>query len=487
MGRAHRLAIDLGTCHTVAVIRRDSSAPRALLFDGSPVLPSGVYASADGQIVVGRDAERMAQADPGRFEPFPKRRIDDTVILLGDTEVPVVDLFAALLGRVVLEARQAGVDPVEATVVTCPADWGPRRRAVLTAATAAAGLGQVELIDEPVAAASYCQGVAGQRLPLGGCLAVFDFGGGTLDITVIRNDPGGLRVLAVGGLDDLGGIDIDAALVGHLGQLVARDRPEAWRRLDAPSRAAEQRDRRVLWTEVRSAKEMLSRAASAPIHIPGLEEAVHLTREEVERLAKPLVDRAVDETRRVIDRVGLTGAGIQGASGRLGMPGGPGLPGGPGGQLAGIFLVGGASRMPLVASRLHARFGIAPTVPEQHELPVAFGALTAAHGPVVSPASGAAPVGTPPSGAAPVSPPAVPYPPPPFGPFGPFGPAGTGPVPGPGPVLGTGPNAAPVPVSKAGRRRRGQVRAVIAGAAAVAVIAACGFGGKSLISTVTDG
>ena len=72
-----RLAIDLGTSHTVGVVRRDGQQVRALLFDGSPLLPSGVAAGADGTLLTGRDAERIAQVEPDRFEPHPKRRVDE--------------------------------------------------------------------------------------------------------------------------------------------------------------------------------------------------------------------------------------------------------------------------------------------------------------------------------------------------------------------------------------------------------------------------
>ncbi|GAB3873824.1 Hsp70 family protein [Dactylosporangium cerinum] len=359
MGPTHRLAIDLGTCHTVAVVRRGDEAPRALLFDGSPVMASGIYADESGRLSVGRDAERLSQLAPSRFEPFPKRSVDAGAVLLGDSEVTVVEMLAALLKRVADESLQAGVNPVGSTVLTCPADWGGQRRGVLLEAARAANLGPVVLVDEPIAAATYCLRVLGQQVAPLQSLAVFDFGGGTLDVSVVRREPSGsgggsLRVLGVGGLDDLGGVDIDAALVGHLGQLIQLRNPEIWQRLANPDSTAAHRDRRALWNEVRAAKEMLSRAASAPIHVPGTEEALHITREELERVAGPLIDRAVDETRRVLERAGVDVR-----------------------QLAGIFLVGGSSRIPLVASRLHARFGVAPVVPEQPELPVAYGGMLA--------------------------------------------------------------------------------------------------------------
>ena len=382
MAGPFRLAVDLGTCNTVAVVDRGDGAPRALLFDGTPLLPSSTFVDRGGAVFVGRDAERLLMTDPARFEPHPKGRVDDGTVLLGDREFAVVDLFAALLRRVSTEAGQAGVRPAGATVLTCPADWGRRRRAVLLAAADAAGLGPVVLLDEPVAAATYCLSVLGRQIAPGRCVTVFDFGGGTLDVTVVQHDPAGLRVLATGGLDDLGGTDVDDALVGHLGQLVSMGSSAIWQRLASPTTSGELRDRRMFWTEVRAAKEMLSRAASAPVHVPGDDRPTHLTREELERVAGPLVDRAVDETRRVLQRSGI----------------------GPD-RLAAILLVGGSSRLPLVASRLHARFGLAPIVPEQPELPVAYGALLLANsgGAATTEPVTAAPVRTAPVSAAPVT------------------------------------------------------------------------------------
>ncbi|MFF5232480.1 Hsp70 family protein [Dactylosporangium sp. NPDC000521] len=370
-----RFAVDLGTSNTVAVVDRGDGTPRPLLFDGNPLLPSAVFADASGTVFVGRDAERHMATDAARYEPNPKGHIDEGLILLGDREVPVVDLLAAILRRVAGEAAQTGVLAGGTTVLTCPADWGPRRRAVLSSAADLAGLGRVTLLDEPVAAATYCMRVLGARVAPGRAVAVFDFGGGTLDVTVASS--GGsdaLRVLATGGLDDLGGTDIDAALVGHLGQQIAAHDPDLWRRLQQPRTGADFRDRMAFWSEVRAAKEMLSRAASAPVHVPGVDQATHLTREELDRVAGPLVDRAVDETRRVLQRSGV-----------------------PASQLDAILLVGGSSRLPLVASRLHARFGLAPVVPEQPELPVAFGALLLGNTVTASPAA-ASYASTPPAG-----------------------------------------------------------------------------------------
>ena len=455
-----RLSIDLGTTHTVAVVRRADQQPRNLLFDGTPLLPSGVYVDVVGTVHTGRDAQRLGTSEPHRYEPYPKRRVDEGTVLLGAIGVPVAELLAAVLRRVAVEAGQAGVMPGSGTVLTCPADWGQPRREVLRDAARRAGLGHAVLVDEPVAAATYCVDVLGQQVPVGAALAVFDFGGGTLDVAVVRREPTGFRLLGTGGLDDLGGVDIDAALVGHLGQLIATLDPPLWRRLSAPDNTGELRDRLAFWAEVRAAKEMLSRTSSTPVHVPGRDEPMHLTRYELERVAGPLVARAVDETRRVIERVGVTPAAL--------------------------LLVGGTSRLPLVASRLHARLGVPPSVPEQPELPVAYGGL------LVNLAE--APTSPSYSGTPPVSPP---YGIPPVGPD--RAPAASGPVSaspwGPEPVsppLGLAPQAPSFPprqplvptVVHSGRRRsrRRTVFAVAAAALAVAIVVTAVSGGTRWLS-----
>ncbi|MDA1362853.1 Hsp70 family protein [Glycomyces luteolus] len=371
------LAVDLGTTHTVAVVGREGQEPRSLLFDGSPLLPSGVYLDAEGELHTGRDAQRLAAADPARFEPHPKRRIDDSAVLLGDREVPVEELLATGLRRVAEAAAASGQKPTQ-TVLTYPADWGPVRRAVLERAAVLAGFGRVRLLAEPIAAATYCAEILGREIPRGGAVAIFDFGGGTFDVAVVRredDDSGRFRTLAVGGLDDLGGLDVDMALAAHLGRIVAGRDPELWQRLSEPETTADLRDRLAFWGEVRAAKEMLSRTSTAPVALPGHNPmGLHLTRDELQSLADPFVSRAVDETRRTVERAGVAPA-----------------------ELAALLLVGGSSRMPLVATRLHARLGVAPAVPEQPELPVAFGALRFAVTDRGDPA-GSTPPRTPPAG-----------------------------------------------------------------------------------------
>src|SRR5438105_240601 len=130
-GPGIHLGIDFGTSHTVAVLRWPDGRARPLLFDGSPMLPSAVYAEPTGSLIVGRDAVRSARMDPSRFEPNPKRRIDDGVVLLGDREVPVVEVIGSVLGVVADEARRTAGGLPASTTLTHPASWGTPRRQLL--------------------------------------------------------------------------------------------------------------------------------------------------------------------------------------------------------------------------------------------------------------------------------------------------------------------------------------------------------------------
>ncbi|MFC5924398.1 Hsp70 family protein [Micromonospora vulcania] len=479
------LGVDLGTSNTVAVLRWPDGRTRPLLVDGQPVSPSAVYADPDGRLHVGWDARRLAQADPARFEANPKRRVDEPAVLLGDRSYPPAELLAAVLAAVA-RAAVGAVGFLPPAVLTCPAAWDGTRRQVLADALLRAGWPQAaehtlagptppgtRLLREPVAAARYYTQVLHRPVPVGGSIAVFDFGGGTLDVAVLRNegaDPwgdSGFSVVADGGLPDLGGLDLDAALVQRVGELVGDRHAAQWARLIRPSDPAQRRDQVRLWDEVRGAKETLSRSTVAPVAVPGVADAVQLTRADVERVATPLLRRAVDRAREVIAAAGLSPD-----------------------QLAGLFLVGGSSRIPLVARMLHAELGVAPTVLDQPELPVAEGALTdlplhrpvsapAYAGPAIAPAHAPAPpvstlpagppVSTPPAG----PPPALPAPTPPAGPP----PA----LPAPGPpgvpstlVGGSGTTAPPTPVPPGGTRWRRARWVVLAAVLALAGVATAG-------------
>ncbi|WP_238012460.1 Hsp70 family protein [Dactylosporangium sp. AC04546] len=357
-----RLGIDFGTSHTVAVFTRPDGRTEALLFDSSPLLPSAVYVDGEGALLVGRDAERSARLDPAAYEPHPKRRIDESSLFLGGRDLPIAQIVGAVLHRAAEEGRRALGAAPSGAVLTHPAGWGPTRRALLADAAGRAGLPAVELVPEPVAAAMYFTAVLGHHVPDGHAVVVYDFGGGTFDISVVRRAAGGWDVVAAQGLDDVGGVDLDAAIVDWAGQRVAGQDPALWQRLAAPATTPDRRHRRALWDDARSVKELLSRASTAGLAVPLYDVDLHLTRPEFEALARPWLERTVALTTATLFTSGVTAD-----------------------RLAGVFLVGGASRVPLVATLLHRALGVAPVVLEQPELVVAQGSLLASGAPMAAP------------------------------------------------------------------------------------------------------
>ncbi|WP_433087644.1 Hsp70 family protein [Dactylosporangium sp. CA-052675] len=371
------LAVDYGTSNTVAILRWPDGKTRPLLFDGSPLLPSAVYAMADGHLATGRDAINSAKLDPVRFEPNPKRHVDEPDLLLGDATVPLVAAVAATLARVAAEARQVAGRPVDDLAMTYPAEWGSARRAVLTQAASRAGLPPPRLVPEPVAAGLYFTAVLGHRVPPGASVLVYDLGAGTFDASVVRRSASGFETLAYRGLDDVGGVDLDELVVQEIGAVAGASDPGAWARLSHPRTAPDRRAARTLREDARMLKERLSRESSAGLLVPILDRDLHVTRGELEQRARPLIAQTVAVTAAT-----LTASGV------------------PRERVAGLFLVGGSTRMPLVATELHRALGITPTVLDQPELVVAEGALVtdvpARPDPIPSPAPVSSPVAPPP-------------------------------------------------------------------------------------------
>jgi hypothetical protein len=347
------LSVDLGTSNSVAVLSAHERPPRVLDVDGASMMPSAVFATEDGQLVAGREAERRARMDPARFEPNPKRRIDEGTLLLGDRVIAVTDTLAAVLRKISTEtSRQLGGRELDEVRLTHPAQWGPVRRNVLLSAARQAGLGSnLVLVPEPVAAAAHFASFPGQSLAAGQSLAVYDLGAGTFDVAVVGARPDGYTVLAEAGLPDLGGLDVDQALLQHVGRQVAHRDPAGWQRLLRPESTTDRRVGRALREDVRAAKEALSSHPQTDLPLPDPFDDVLVTRVELEALIRPNLLRSVE---LLASTVRATGLGS--------------------GQLAGVYLVGGSSRIPLVATLIAEHLRVVPTSLDQPETAVALGA-----------------------------------------------------------------------------------------------------------------
>lgn len=356
------LAIDFGTTATVAAID-DGTHVRLVTFGRSTRLPSGVFVGSDGSLLVGTTAANQGGADPARYVRTPKRHVGrDQTVIVGGTAYEVADLVAMVLRTAHTEAiTQAGAGEPERVILTHPVRWSRTAQGTLRDAANRAGLGQVELVPEPMAAGQY----AAVRHGAAGAIAVYDLGGGTFDAAVLqRTDAGIWTVLGPpGGLDPLGGETFDVLLHRHLlTQLDGVDKRMA-RVLESPLGAGERGFSRTWWRDLRSLKEDLSEVSAGRIAVPGSDHTLTLARDELEALLGPAVHQTVDE----FDRV------VRAASSNRSLS---------------IVVSGDASRMPLVHELIRQRFPDAPvTSIDDPKGAVACGALAISAPPVATAAA----------------------------------------------------------------------------------------------------
>ena len=350
MGHAmtYMLGLDLGTTYTAAAVWRDGSAEMVALGTHSHVIPSVVHLRDDGTLITGEAAVRRSLSDPGRTAREFKRRLGDpTPILLGGTPLAAVDLMTALLRDVLAAVSERHGGPPTAVALTHPANWGQFKIDLLRQAADACGLRDVTLVTEPVAAA--VDYAAGARVPVGEVVAVYDLGGGTFDAAVLRRTANGFETLGEPvGLERLGGIDFDHAVVAHVERSIA-DTLQTLDRNDPEVAGALTRLRH----ECVTAKEGLSEDSEVvvPVALPGVWSEVRLTRGEFEQMIAPALIEPLRAFRR-----GVASAGINAA------------------DIHTVLLVGGSSRVPLVAETVAGELGRPVAVDTHPKHAVALGA-----------------------------------------------------------------------------------------------------------------
>lgn len=351
-----RLAIDFGTSNTAAAIDVNGAVRPIGLSDGGISMPSAVVLTPTG-FRVGEEAINAQLRHPDGFERTPKALIGRGDVVLGGKIVSPEDLITEVYKYVRDAAlRRQNGQPSREVWLTHPVAWAPSQVEALRKGAIAAGFDPetIYTVSEPIAAAAHY--ARNQQAAPGSRVAVFDFGGGTLDLAVLERSPQspvGYRVLAYGGDPVLGGRTFDARLLDWtLDTLRARGHEELANRLHQPRTMAELRAQSSLSRAVTAAKTELSTRPDADISVSlGEEDAVvTITRGEYERLIAADIERAGKLLQDVFDRV----------SGQR-----PEL----------VYLTGGSSRTPAISHMIRERTSLEIATLDDPKLVTAEGAL----------------------------------------------------------------------------------------------------------------
>ena len=345
---SYGLGVDLGTTFTAAAVARDGRIEMATLGDHTDAVPSVVLIRDDGTVLTGEAAERRATVEPDRVARAVKRRFGDPMpVILGGAPHPATALIAYQLRDVVdLVSEREGSRPGLVTL-THPANWGPYKRELFAQVPKMAGLGEVNMLTEPEAAAAHY--AHNDRLDPGALVAVYDLGGGTFDATVLRTTEHGFDILGrPEGIEGLGGVDFDEAVFTHVDQTldgaVSRLDPADPRAISAAIR---------LRHECVIAKESLSAdtETTIPVLLPELQTEVRLTRGEFEKMIRPAIGATIASLRRALQSAQIDPS-----------------------ELHTVLLVGGSSRIPMVAHLVSAELGRPTSVDAHPKHAIALGA-----------------------------------------------------------------------------------------------------------------
>jgi molecular chaperone DnaK (HSP70) len=341
------IGIDLGTTNSEVAVVRDGR-PEILAIDGAKLLPSVVGLGDDGNLLVGQAARNQYTLYPERTIRSVKRRMgEDAHLNLGEQSYRPQEISALILKRLKQAAEQHLGAPVGKAVITVPAYFSDAQRQATRDAGELAGLEVVRIINEPTAAAlAYEADHQGSRTIL-----VYDLGGGTFDVSVVRMTADITEVLASHGNNHLGGDDFDARLVEHVLKYLKTEHGIE----SVEDRGALARIQRACET----AKITLSDAPYARIEEEYLLEhkgqPLNLSF-EISRLDyEDLIKNYIDETLEAV-HTALKGAGLAVA------------------DLDEVLLVGGSTRTPLIQQRLEDILGMQPRAEVDPDLCVAAGA-----------------------------------------------------------------------------------------------------------------
>jgi molecular chaperone HscA len=351
------VGIDLGTTHSLVAAVRHGVAECLPDAEGAVILPSVVRFLEGGRRQIGVAARAAQAEDPentvasvkrfmGRrladlpgHEKLPYRFVDGpgmVAIATRDGQKSPVEVSAEILAALRQRAEDSFDDDIFGAVITVPAYFDDAQRQATKDAAELAGLNVLRLINEPTAAAV----AYGLERGSEGLYAIYDLGGGTFDISLLRLTRGVFEVVATGGDAALGGDDFDDALA-------------QWALQQAGVQARSPQERRAVLLAARAAKETLSSQEQAELvcTVEGRALAVPVSRAQFDALTRPLVERTLAGVRKVL------------RDARVGRD-----------EVQGVVLVGGSTRMPAVREAVAALFGREPLTDVNPDEVVAIGA-----------------------------------------------------------------------------------------------------------------
>jgi molecular chaperone DnaK len=372
------IGIDLGTTNTVVAAVRDGRASTIEDEEGSRLIPSIVAFHPNGSVLVGRTAKERRYMDPTSTIYSVKRLIgrpwsstevqesrtrfpfdllegpkDSTMVVARGEQYALPEISAFVLRRAkqIAEARLG--ETVDKAVITVPANFNDLQRAATKVAGKLAGLEVMRILNEPTAAAL----AYGQQIAQSERIAIFDLGGGTFDITLLDLSGQVFEVLATGGDTSLGGDDIDVLIADRMSaqfREIHRFDPRAYPESFGKLRLLAEKLKIDLSTEQEvwmNLPEIGFGEGGAPLSI-----RFRMNRTEIEHMVRPLIEKTIEVTRFAIDTIGQRKEAFDR-----------------------VILVGGATRMPVVARAVEAYFCKPPFVRVNPDEVVALGAAIQAY------------------------------------------------------------------------------------------------------------